>query len=68
MTVVGGRGHASVTDHETYILPWEGRHDYQSNACFDWVKDQDEALKFYHDTLGFKVVSDNATACPAIAG
>ena len=29
-----------------------------------WVKDQDEALKFYRDTLGFKVVSDNATSMP----
>jgi catechol 2,3-dioxygenase-like lactoylglutathione lyase family enzyme len=29
-----------------------------------WVKDQDEALKFYHDTLGFKVVADNATSMP----
>jgi len=29
-----------------------------------WVKDQDEALKFYHDKLGFKVVSDNTTSMP----
>ena len=29
-----------------------------------WVKDQDEALKFYLDRLGFKVVSDNATSMP----
>jgi catechol 2,3-dioxygenase-like lactoylglutathione lyase family enzyme len=29
-----------------------------------WVKDQDEALKFYRDTLGFKVVSDDATSMP----
>lgn len=29
-----------------------------------WVKDQDEALKFYRDKLGFKVVSDNATSMP----
>ena len=29
-----------------------------------WVKDQDEALKFYCDKLGFKVVSDNATGMP----
>ena len=29
-----------------------------------WVKDQDEALKFYRDTLGFKVVSDDATTIP----
>jgi catechol 2,3-dioxygenase-like lactoylglutathione lyase family enzyme len=27
-----------------------------------WVKDQDEALKFYRDTLGFKVVSDDSTS------
>ncbi len=26
-----------------------------------WVKDQDAALKFYRDTLGFKVVSDDAS-------
>ncbi len=26
-----------------------------------WVKDQDEALKFYRDTLGFKVTADNTT-------
>jgi catechol 2,3-dioxygenase-like lactoylglutathione lyase family enzyme len=29
-----------------------------------WVKDQDEALKFYRDTLGFKVVSDDSTSMP----
>ena len=29
-----------------------------------WVKDQNEALKFYRDTLGFKVVSDDATGMP----
>ena len=29
-----------------------------------WVKDQDEALKFYRDTLGFKVTADNATSMP----
>lgn len=29
-----------------------------------WVTDQDEALKFYRDQLGFKVVSDNATSMP----
>lgn len=29
-----------------------------------WVKDQDEALKFYRDQLGFKVVSDDATTIP----
>ena len=29
-----------------------------------WVKDQDEALKFYRDRLGFKVVSDDATSMP----
>jgi catechol 2,3-dioxygenase-like lactoylglutathione lyase family enzyme len=27
-----------------------------------WVKDQDEALKFYRDTLGFKVVADDSTS------
>ena len=26
-----------------------------------WVKDQDEALKFYRDKLGFKVITDDAT-------
>ena len=26
-----------------------------------WVKDQDEALKFYRDTLGFKVTADNTS-------
>ncbi|MFN8595805.1 MAG: VOC family protein [Anaerolineae bacterium] len=26
-----------------------------------WVKDQDEALKFYRDTLGFKVTADNSS-------
>jgi len=26
-----------------------------------WVKDQDEALKFYRDTLGFKVTADNVS-------
>jgi catechol 2,3-dioxygenase-like lactoylglutathione lyase family enzyme len=26
-----------------------------------WVKDQDEALKFYRDKLGFKVVSDDTS-------
>ena len=29
-----------------------------------WVKDQDEALKFYRDKLGFKVVSDDAASVP----
>jgi catechol 2,3-dioxygenase-like lactoylglutathione lyase family enzyme len=29
-----------------------------------WVKDQDEALKFYRDKLGFKVVSDDTTTIP----
>ena len=29
-----------------------------------WVKDQDEALRFYRDTLGFKVAADNATSMP----
>ena len=29
-----------------------------------WVKDQDEALKFYRDKLGFKVVSDDAATIP----
>ena len=29
-----------------------------------WVKDQDEALKFYRDKLGFKVVSDDANTMP----
>ncbi len=29
-----------------------------------WVKDQDEALRFYRDKLGFKVVSDDATSMP----
>jgi catechol 2,3-dioxygenase-like lactoylglutathione lyase family enzyme len=29
-----------------------------------WVKDQDEALKSYRDTLGFKVTADNATSMP----
>lgn len=29
-----------------------------------WVKDQDEALKFYRDHLGFKVVSDDSTSVP----
>ena len=29
-----------------------------------WVKDQDEALKFYRDKLGFKVVSDDANSMP----
>lgn len=29
-----------------------------------WVKDQDEALKFYRDQLGFKVVTDDATTIP----
>ncbi len=29
-----------------------------------WVKDQDDALKFYRDTLGFKVTADNATGMP----
>ena len=29
-----------------------------------WVKDQDEALKFYRDTLGFKITADNATSMP----
>lgn len=29
-----------------------------------WVKDQDEALKFYRDTLGFKVTTDNSTSMP----
>jgi catechol 2,3-dioxygenase-like lactoylglutathione lyase family enzyme len=29
-----------------------------------WVKDQDEALKFYRDTLGFKVTADNANSMP----
>ena len=29
-----------------------------------WVKDQEEALKFYRDKLGFKVVTDDATSVP----
>lgn len=29
-----------------------------------WVKDQDEALKFYRDQLGFKVVTDDSTTVP----
>ncbi len=29
-----------------------------------WVKDQDEALKFYRDKLGFKVVMDDSTSVP----
>lgn len=29
-----------------------------------WVKDQDAALKFYRDTLGFRVAADNATGMP----
>ena len=29
-----------------------------------WVKDQDEALKFYRDILGFKVTADNSTSMP----
>ena len=29
-----------------------------------WVKDQDEALAFYRDKLGFKVASDDATSMP----
>lgn len=29
-----------------------------------WVKDQDEALKFYRDKLGFKVVNDDSTSMP----
>jgi catechol 2,3-dioxygenase-like lactoylglutathione lyase family enzyme len=29
-----------------------------------WVKNQDEALKFYRDILGFKVTADNATGMP----
>jgi catechol 2,3-dioxygenase-like lactoylglutathione lyase family enzyme len=29
-----------------------------------WVKDQDAALKFYRDQLGFKVISDDSTTIP----
>ena len=29
-----------------------------------WVKDQDEALKFYRDQLGFKVVTDDSSTIP----
>jgi catechol 2,3-dioxygenase-like lactoylglutathione lyase family enzyme len=29
-----------------------------------WVKDQDAALKFYRDQLGFKVIIDDATTVP----
>ena len=29
-----------------------------------WVKDQDEALRFYRDKLGFKIVSDDSTSVP----
>jgi catechol 2,3-dioxygenase-like lactoylglutathione lyase family enzyme len=29
-----------------------------------WVKDQDDALKFYRDTLGFKVTADNPDSMP----
>jgi catechol 2,3-dioxygenase-like lactoylglutathione lyase family enzyme len=29
-----------------------------------WVKNQDDALKFYRDTLGFKVTADDATSMP----
>jgi catechol 2,3-dioxygenase-like lactoylglutathione lyase family enzyme len=29
-----------------------------------WVKDQDQALTFYRDKLGFKVVSDDSAGMP----
>jgi catechol 2,3-dioxygenase-like lactoylglutathione lyase family enzyme len=29
-----------------------------------WVKDQDAALKFYRDQLGFKVIADDAITIP----
>lgn len=29
-----------------------------------WVKDQDEALKFYRDILGFKVTADDPASMP----
>jgi catechol 2,3-dioxygenase-like lactoylglutathione lyase family enzyme len=29
-----------------------------------WVKNQDDALKFYRDQLGFKVITDDATTIP----
>jgi catechol 2,3-dioxygenase-like lactoylglutathione lyase family enzyme len=29
-----------------------------------WDKDQDEALKFYRDKLGFKVTADDAASMP----
>ncbi len=29
-----------------------------------WVKDQDKALHFYRDQLGFKVITDDATTVP----
>src|SRR5512136_1976312 len=29
-----------------------------------WVKNQDDALKFYRDRLGFKVVTDDSTTVP----
>jgi catechol 2,3-dioxygenase-like lactoylglutathione lyase family enzyme len=29
-----------------------------------WVKDQEEALKFYRDKLGFKAVTDDSSSIP----
>lgn len=29
-----------------------------------WVKDQDAALKFYRDQLGFKVITDDSSTIP----
>ena len=32
------------------------------NHATIWVKNQEEALKFYRDKLGFKVITDDSTS------
>ena len=34
------------------------------NHATIWVKNQEEALKFYRDKLGFKVITDDSTSVP----
>lgn len=34
------------------------------NHATIWVKDQEQALKFYRDKLGFKVITDDSTSVP----
>jgi hypothetical protein len=65
MTAVGGRGHAAADNcTDESALPWEGAMITIVTHVTIWVKDQDEALKFYRDQPVFKSHSDDATTIP----